>query len=133
MIDRLSIHFDKNLNRMEYFKNQLLCLCLVFAAVAGISLSLPSLVQATVLGYIKPSIHFLTYFACLGASLVTVVYTTILSVSNVDGRFTNLCVNNKAWAWVIYFVVGLFPAISWLHIVLYFLPAGFFASHKLKD
>ena len=135
MIQRLQINFSKDLNRLEFLKSEVLSLLICTVGVVLVMIGLGMAIPSTSLDFIteptSTEIAAGSLIAILGAILV--VYTSVLSASNINGRFTNLGLKNKVVAWVIYILVKVTPHVTVLSLVLYILPPGLFNNKENKS
>lgn len=128
-MERIKISFQKNLNRVNYFINQLLCwfgFLINLTSIYGLSLVLfiSKQQQNQVLATLAT--------ALLTAALIATIYLITLWTTNIQGRFNNLQIANKGIAWLLYILAFATFFTTLLQYSLYFLPPGFFAKNFLK-
>jgi len=119
--ERFTLTFDKDLGRVDYFINQLICALFTFAFTMLGYMCLP----AAALAFTKGSLDMIFFIPVVGACIIAVTYFVLLSLCNTQGRFNNLAVSSRVVAWIIYLLIGFSSYTAWLRYILYFLPPGF--------
>lgn len=123
MLQRLKISFKKDLNRIDFLINQVLCF--LGFGLNGIFLFFSFLGVFSARQQIS-QLEFLLSIPILSFSAILAFYLMTLSISNIHGRFTNLQIENKLIAWLLYIALGFFIFTSILKYAIYILPPGFF-------